>query len=118
MGLERHLLPHILAVGSPCLCLSAPRYKHEQCPHVSKGQAEKLWARGSCLPSLEALGHPAPILTHPGHDFTRFFADGLEGGLPFLSLGVSGPGQSWPCSCPEPTSSKLGHPWGISVEVS
>ena len=76
-----------------------------------------------------ALGAPAfhlwrlwgiqpPFPLQPSQDFTQFLVDVVEGALPFLTLGVSGPRESWPCSCPESTSSKLGHPRGIGVEIS
>lgn len=77
------------------------------------GRVSKLYTRRSCLLPLDALAHPAPILTLP----YTVFVDGLEGDLPFLTLGVPGPREPWPCRRPEPTSSKLCHPWCISVEI-
>lgn len=89
--------------GASWLYLSMPA-KHEQCLLAPSGR------RGEALPSVLAAFGPLAKTS-------QFSVDGLEGALPFLTLGVSGPREPWPCSCPEPTSSKLRHPWGVGVEV-
>lgn len=81
------------------------------------GRVGKPCTRSFCLPpstsGISGTSALAPL--HHGQDF---FVDGLEGALPFLTLGVSRPREPWPCSCPESTSPKLRHPRCIGVEIS